>query len=215
MQQLLVAAFLLGLCINNSNAAEKPSQTSTMEISEKCHEDWQNIKEDTAKLAYYLKGGFKGIVEENDSSVKPSNYLEWLSNNYVEGLNKSTNLSYMPASVYMFKFVSEHYDELDKIFLEKYNETKDLTTTWKFLNRHLRENILKKSVGDFCKEMIERDAAKITLAKQGVYITSWPFSASNEIHSQNDTLVLDGYRMSEKEEDMQEVKNALEIVFKK
>jgi hypothetical protein len=181
---------------NNSAPKEK-----TMKISEKCYQDWQNIREDAATLKYYLQGGCNGMGEIGKADIMPSTYLKWLRDE--SNINDATELKYMHATGYMYYFISdENYVEFDNAFAQKHAETQNVEATWNWFHGHLTQH-LKASLEDYTKDMMERDAAKVTLAEQGIYF-----------EDNGRTLVLDGDQMSEKPENMQKVKEALDRLYK-
>jgi len=203
MKKLLVivsAVCCFGI-VGYNCATNQQQDPEYVHISEKCHKNWQQISEDTAKLKYYFRGVFMTMAERNDPQYKPSDILIFMRDK--SDINKETQLHYMPATAYMHNFIEDkQYAEMDALFTEKYNETQNLLTTWKWFDGHFAQKILKEPIGNFCKEMIESDATLVELSKQGVHF------ADN-----GRTVVMNG--MSEKPEDVAAVKKAIEQLCKK
>lgn len=167
-----------------------------IKVSEKCYQDWQDISKDIAKLDCYFKGVFNAMGKNYRPDVKPSTVLKFLRDE--AAIDELTKLRYLSATGYMSALIkSEDYDALDSLFAEKYNETQDIKLTCDVVYDRFSVSIMKDSASKYCKDMLERDAARVTLAEQGIFC-------------EGDTITFDGDIMSDKAEDIEKVKKAFD-----
>lgn len=177
------------------------STQSTIKISEKCYQNWQNISEDAAKLKYYMQGVCNSMGKAGRADVRPSAILQFLR--YKSDIDNATQLKYMPATGYMNFFITDqNYTDFDNAFSQKYTETQNLQETWNWFHGHFVQH-MKTAIEDYGKDIMERDAAKVTLEEQGVY-----FKDNGRI------IVFDGNRISEDPKDMKAVREALDRIYK-
>jgi len=197
-------AFVLCLSMSNGYVMHAEGQPEMVEVSESCYKNWQRINNDVGFLAFYFEHVFINIMGKNGRpGDKPSDILRHFRDK--SDIDEATKLGYMPATLYLHTFITdEKYAELDAAFAEKYKETQNIPSTWNWFNDHFREKVLREPIGNYCKEMLERDAARIALEKQGITFAD-----------RGRTMVMDGDRMSEKVEDMEVVRDALGKLYKK
>lgn len=213
MKKLLTVASLLcfiqsaqGMLpnIRNNSCAENKDNYSlsqaTMRVSEKSYQNWQDISKDVAELKLFFKGAFDAVGEANRPDIKPSLLLKFLRDD--AQIDEKTQLGYMPASLYMHRFITEtDYDYLDALCVKKYKEIKDTKETWNYLHDHFVEKVVKESVSKFAKDLLEKDAARVVLAEQGVFC-------------KGRTIVFDGSSMSDKPEDRKKVRDAFDVLMR-
>lgn len=137
----------------------RPS-SNIIKISQQGYQDWQNINKDLTILRVYFEDVFRSIGEKNCPKVKPSDVLRGLR----DKAREETKLHYVPIEKYMDLFIRvEDYNRIDILFQEKYNETKDVQKASSLTFDSFYENILQKSVFEFCKNMLKEDAAHVAL----------------------------------------------------
>lgn len=180
----------------NMNALE---QSKKIEISENCYKKQQQLSKDFASLKNYFQGVFNAAEEHGIQ--KPSPLLQYIRDK--SNINEDLKLEYMPATGYLHALITDElYDKIDQLFTEKYQETQDISSTWNWFSNYFEKKILREPIDNFCKDMIKRDAAMVTLDKHGINFADY-----------GRTMIMNGNRMSNDPKDVQEINDALQTIY--
>lgn len=178
----------LFLLFFTTNIYTSETKNDFCEITEKCHQQINDIKKDVIKLRWFCQGFFLGMAEHQEQKKlnspdyqpleKPSDVLAFLANP-----EKNDDLKNMPHSTYVLFLTTKKSADLDELFINKYNENKDITATWKWFDDYFAEQVLKPETNAVLDRIVTNNSTKIAWERKGVFISAdgktWTIDPAN------------------------------------
>ncbi len=141
------------------------------EVTETCALTLKNINYDGAAIYYFCKGVFsemsKKIKAGEGATEKPSDILRFIFSS--GDVAAAVKPRFMTAEEYFDAIVDPKLQELDRIFLERYEQSKDKPATWRGLKGYFKEHIIANPLVDLKKKLVAEDQEHLKLARGGIF----------------------------------------------
>lgn len=147
--------------------------TGKTEVTEACATALKNIDYDGPAIYFFCEGVFSAMSEQvqaepSRKGSKPSDILRFVFSN--GSVAEAVKPKFMTADEYFFTILDPKLPELDKTFLEKYEELKDEPATWEWLKGYFKEHIIANSFVDLKKRLVAEDQERLELERKGIFL---------------------------------------------
>jgi hypothetical protein len=134
------------------------SENGSYIVSQKCHDDIQEILRDREVLFYSFNQAFEHLSKNQIPIIKkPSDCITVLEQE--PNIDDEVQLEYAALTWYLKNIIRPCCGSLDEAFDMQQVTLHDESKTWAWFNHYFKNEGLRKPIASYCNQLIKKDQA--------------------------------------------------------